>query len=91
MNTETEISTQQEATPRLSFSRRLRDALEVLDEGKELVLKTREDRQTITNVVLAVKKKKGVNLKTELVQRRDDEGKIIIRIYRPAPLAPDAA
>lgn len=83
MNTDTEISTPQTPeVPKLSFSKRLRSALEELAPGKELVLKTKEDRQIITNVVLATKKKMGVQLTTKLLQRRDDEGKIVISIRR---------
>jgi len=79
-----EIGAPQEAPPppKLSFSKRLRTALETLEVGKCITLRTKEDRQTVTNVVLAVKKKSGHLLTTHLVQSRDDEGKIIIEIKR---------
>lgn len=80
---ETEISSPSVTSDvKQSFSKRLREALETLEEGQHITLRTKEDRQTITNVVLALKKKTGRLLTTELVQRRDDEGKIIIRIKR---------
>lgn len=93
MNSDAEIVTQEATAPKLSFSKRLKLALESLQPGKELKLKTREDRQTITNVVLATKKKMGFNLTTKLLQRRDDEGKIVIKISRldePEPIASEA-
>lgn len=84
MNTnETEISAAEPTgPPKLSFGQRLRAALGTLDEGNCITLRTKEDRQTITNAVLAVKKKTGFKLTTEMLQRRDDEGKMIIRIKR---------
>lgn len=80
-----DISTQQPVVEevRLSFGKRLRQALEALEEGKQITLRTKEDRQTVTNAVLAVKKKKGFDLKTRLLQGRDEEGKMIIQISRP--------
>ena len=70
------------APPKLSFSKRLRDALSTLEEGKKITLRTKEDRQTVTNAVLAIKKKHGYNLTTHMLQGRDDEGKMIIEIER---------
>lgn len=95
MNSDVEIVTQEAEPLKLSFSKRLKLALETLEPGKELKLKTREDRQTITNVVLATKKKMGFNLTTKLLQRRDEEGKIVISIRRldestTEPLASEA-
>lgn len=85
MNQETEIgAVQAAAPPKLSFTKRLQQALETLDIDKQITLRTKEDRQTVTNAVLAVKKKTGFNLTTHLVQRRDEEGKIIIEIKRLA-------
>lgn len=83
MTDENEISTPEAVgPPKLTFGKRLRAALETLEPGKCITLRTKEDRQTITNAVLAVKKKTGAALTTELLQRRDDEGKMVIQIKR---------
>lgn len=85
MTEESEISTPQPITePKLSFGQRLRAALETLEPGNAILLKTKEDRQTITNAVLAVKKKKGFNLTTRLAESRGDDGKMVVEIKRLA-------
>lgn len=85
MREDTEISAPQPIPKsKPSFGQRLREALLTLEPGKCINLETKQDRQTITNAVLAIKKKTGAKLTTEMVQRRNDEGKMIIRIKRLA-------
>lgn len=69
---------------RMPFGKRLRLALENLDEGKALIIRTKTERQHVTNVVSGVKKRLGFNLSTHLLVRRTDDpdGKIVIEIRR---------
>jgi hypothetical protein len=72
--------------PKLSFGRRLRTAIEALPEGEGITIRTKAERQYITNIVSAAQKKLGYRLTTKLLVRRDDdpENKIVIRISRIA-------
>ena len=72
--------------PKVSFGKRLRLALEALPEGEKIEIRTKAERQHITNIVSATQKKLGVKLTTKLLVRRDDdpENKIVIRISRLA-------
>lgn len=77
-----EIEISEPTPPKMNFSKRLRAALETLEEGRAITLRTIEDRQTVTNAVLAIKKKRGFNLTTKMLQKRDETGRMIIEIKR---------
>lgn len=82
---EQDISTPQVAEPpKVSFGRRLRNALESLGEGEKITIHTKAERQQITNIVSAVQKKTGNLYTTKLMVRRadDPDGKIAIQITR---------
>lgn len=72
--------------PKMSFGRRLRKAIEALPEGEKIDVRTKAERQHITNIVSSCQKKMGIRLTTKLLVRRDDdpENKIVIRISRLA-------
>ncbi len=73
----------------MSFSKKLRAALEELTDGQHRDIRTQAERQQVSNIVGQVGKKLGVKFQTELLRKRseDPQGKIAIRIKRlgPAP------
>lgn len=68
------------------FGRKLRLALESLKEGQGITIRTKTERQHVTNIVGTVQKKTGRRFETHLLVRRTDdpEGKIVIQINRVA-------
>lgn len=72
--------------PPMSFGRRLRLAIEALNEGEKITIRTRNERQQVTNVVGTVQKRLQRRYTThQEVKRSDDpEGKIVLTIRRLA-------
>ena len=82
---DTDISTPTPAeAPKLTFGRRLRMALAALPEGEKIDVRTRVERQQVTNIVSEMQRKLGIKFTTKLLVRRDDDpdNKIVIRISR---------
>lgn len=66
------------------FSKRLKSALEELDEGQCFTLRTMNERTYITNIIGQVQKKHGIKFKTKVMVRRDEDpqGKLVLQITR---------
>lgn len=69
---------------KLPFGKRLRMKLESLHEGEEFTIRTKNERQHVTNVVGMVQRKTGRKFSTNQVRRRseDPDGKITLTIKR---------
>lgn len=72
----------------VSFSKRLRSALEALKDGQYIDIRTQSERQQVANIVGQIKKKNNVQYETVVLRKRseDPEGKIAIRIKRVGPV-----
>jgi hypothetical protein len=70
-----------------SFTKRLRTALEEMEDGQHRDIRTSAERQQVSNIVGQVQKKLGVKFQTVVLRKRDQdpEGKIAIRIKRIGP------
>lgn len=68
----------------LSFSKRLRAALETLPEGEAITLRTKKERSQIANITTQLRKTKGLYFSSHVMNKREDEpeGYLIIKIRK---------
>lgn len=88
------VSNGQDVVAPTSFTRKLRAAVEGLQDGQHIDVRTQAERQQVSNLVGQIQKKMAVKFETTVLRKRaeDPEGKLALRIKRVGtPLPPKAA